>query len=71
MFGNDFSKLKIILQSELIRIRCSNTGTKNFAYLEVPVLRADKIGLNLGKPLTSRLCILDDPYMIPDCELCG
>ena len=32
--------------------------------------RAEKIGLNLGKPLTSGLCILNDPYMIPGCEHC-
>ena len=40
-----------------LEVRCCNTGTKNFALLEVPVLRADKIGLNLGKPLTSGLRI--------------
>ena len=54
-----------------LEVRCCNKGTKNFAHLLVPVLRADKIGLDLGKPLTSGLCILDDPYMIPGCEPCG
>ena len=53
-----------------LEVRCCNTGTKNFAHLEVPVLRADKIGLNLGKPFINGLCILDDPYMIPGCESC-
>ena len=35
------------------------------------MLRADKIGLNLGKPLTSGLCISDDPYMVRCCKPCG
>ena len=40
-----------------LEVRCCNTGTTNFAHLEVPVLRAGEIGLNLGKSLTSGLCI--------------
>ena len=47
-----------------LEVRCRNKGTK-------PVLRADKIGLNLGKPLTSGSCILDEPFMIPGCGPCG
>ena len=54
-----------------LEVRCCNKGIKHFSHLWVPVLRADKIGLNLGKPLTSGLCILDDSYMIPGYEPCG
>ena len=71
MFKNYFGKLKGIFQSKLLEVRRRNKGTKNFAHLQVPVSRADKIGLNLGKSLTSGLCILDDPCMMPGCEPCG
>ena len=53
-----------------LEVRCCNKGTNNFSHLEVPVLRAEKIGFHLGKPFTSGLSILDDPYMIPGCEPC-
>ena len=50
-----------------MEVRCRNKGTKNC----VPMLRADQIGLNWGKPLISGLCILDDPYIMPGCEPFG
>ena len=56
-----------------LEVRFRNKGTKNFAHLSVPVLREDKLGLNLvlTSSLTSSLCILDDPYLIPGYEPCG
>ena len=64
------ANLKEILKVNSLEVRCRNKRTKNFAHLRVSVLRADKIGLNLGKPLTSGLCILHELYMMPGCEPC-
>ena len=55
----------------MLEVNSLSKGTKNFAHLQVPVFIADRIGLDLGKPLTKGLWILDTPYIIPGWEPWG